>query len=127
MIMQHSLIKLILFFILLFQCIFAEETEKVKVTLLRKGVQVILNGETITPKLDEELPLNSKIQSDEKGLLEFAYKGKIFRVNKNTTILVSDVINSGGDKNFQPHIKTSSDGGVRGLDKKKKKIFKKEN
>ncbi len=122
--MRNSYTKFILLFILLFSNIVAEDTEMVRITLLRKGIQVVLNGQIITPKVDEELPLTAEIQSDKMGFLEFTYKGNIYRVNKNTTILVSDVIKSGAEKNFQLQLKTSSDGGVRGFDKKKKKEIK---
>jgi len=107
-----------------FQMISAQETEMVKVTLLRKGVQATVNGETKIPKMDEELPLHAKIQSDEKGFLEFEYKGNTYRVNKNTTVLLSDVIKSNsGDKNFHSNSQTHA-GGVRGLDETKKKAKK---
>ncbi len=111
---------LIILMILSFQIIFADEAEMVKVTLLRKGVQAIVNGQTTIPKMDDELPLNAKIQSDEKGFLEFEYKGNTYRVNKNTTIVLADVVKSGGEKNYLSNSQTHA-GGVRGLDKTSKK------
>ncbi|MBP9886221.1 MAG: hypothetical protein KBF93_07980 [Leptospiraceae bacterium] len=111
---------LIILMILSFQMISAEETEMVKVTLLRKGVQAIVKGETITPKMDDELPLHAKIQSDEKGFLEFEYKGNTYRVNKNTTIVLADVVKSSGEKNYLSNSQTHA-GGVRGLGKTSKK------
>lgn len=106
--------------ILFFQMISADEAEMVKVTLLRKGVQAIVNGQTTIPKMDDELPLNAKIQSDEKGFLEFEYKGNTYRVNKNTTIVLADVVKSGGEKNYVSNSQTHPSG-VRGLDKTSKK------
>lgn len=117
-----KIIKTILatIFFLSFQNIFSQETDTVKVTNIRKGVQAIVGNETIIPKVDEELPVNAKIQCDKMGSLEFEYKGKEYRIHKNTNILLADVIKSGGNDKFQPALKTDA-GGARGLDKAKKK------
>lgn len=106
--------------ILFVQMVSADEAEIVKVTLLRKGVQAIVNGQTTIPKIDDELPLHAKIQADEKGFLEFEYKGNTYRVNKNTTVVISDVVKSSGEKNYLSNSQTHA-GGVRGLDKTSKK------
>ena len=115
--------KLIFLFIsLLFisiQSLFSQESDFAKVTLLRKNVLVTINGETKTPKIDDELPLSAKVQADGMGFLEFEYKGTMYRVEKNTAILISEVIKAGGNKNFKP-TNTTDPAGVRGLDKSKK-------
>lgn len=117
--MKTKLKTITLFFLLTLSFILiADEADTVKVTGLRKGVKAIVGGETIIPKMDEELPLTAKIQCDKMGLLEIEYKGNVYKVEKNTTILVSDLIKAGGEKNFQPELKTNT-AGVRGLDKKK--------
>jgi|GEM_PF-6161108 len=110
------------FTFLLFQTIFAQEAEKVIVTSFKKGVQAFVGSETIIPKIDEPLPLNAKIQCDKTGYLEFRYKDKEYRIKKNTTILLSDVIKLGGEEKNNVVTKSGSDGGgVRGLNNKNKK------
>lgn len=112
-------VKLLLASLLLSQTLSAEEIETVKVTLLRKNVQVIVAGETRTPKIDDELPLDSKIQSDAMGYLEFEYKGMTYKIGKSTSILLADAVKMSGDKSYKPDTKTEA-AGVRGLDEVKK-------
>ena len=114
----RSKMILLLVSIFLTQNLFADE-EMVKVTSIRKGVHATVGGEKIIPKMDDELPLNAKVQCDKMGLLEIEYKGNVYKVEKNTTILISDLIKAGGQKNFQPELKTNT-AGVRGLDEEKK-------
>ncbi len=117
--MKPIKILIVTLFLLSFQNLFSQDADMVKVTLLRKNVQIIVNGETKIPMLDEEYPLTSKVQSDGIGFLEFEYKGTTYKVDKNTTIVLSEVIKSAGNKNFKPDGKTDP-AGVRGLDKTKK-------
>jgi hypothetical protein len=118
--MKKFKIFIITIFLLSFQILFSQEAEMVTITLLRKNVQVIVNGESKVPKVDEEFPLTAKVQSDGMGFLEFKYKDEVYRVEKNTTILLSEVIKSAGNKNFKPDGKTDP-AGVRGADVNRKK------
>lgn len=101
------------------QNLFADEVEFVKVTNFRKGVQAIVGNETIIPKMDEELPLSAKIKCDKMGFLEFEYKDTTYRIEKNSVILISEAIKSGGAKNVQLGKKTDV-AGVRALEEEKK-------
>lgn len=118
--MNKLILLLVSVFFTSIQSLFTQELDVAKVTLLRKNVQVTINGETNTPKIDDELPLNAKVKSDGMGFLEFEYKGTVYRVEKNTTILLSEVIKAGGNKNFKP-TNTTDPAGVRGADVNRKK------
>lgn len=118
--MNKLILLLVSVFFTSIQSLFTQELDVAKVTLLRKNVQVTINGETNTPKIDDELPLNAKVKSDGMGFLEFEYKGTVYRVEKNTTILLSEVIKAGGNKNFKP-TNTTDPAGVRGADVIRKK------
>ena len=100
----------------------AEET--VKVTNFGKGVQATIGSETLTPVMDQELPLNTKIDSGKMGFLEFEYQKKVFRIRQNMSIFIWEVLKAGGDERFQPDVK-SGHTGARGWDKIKKPVKKK--
>ena len=74
--------------------------------------------------LDQELPLNTKIDSGKMGFLEFEYQKKVFRIRQNMSIFIWEVLKAGGDERFQPDVK-SGHTGARGWDKTKKPVKKK--
>lgn len=116
-------LKIILIFCLPFAIdLSAEET--VKVTNFGKGVQATIGSETLTPLMDQELPLNAKIDSGKMGFLEFEYKKKVFRIRQNMSIFIWEVLKAGGDERFQPDVK-SGPTGARGWDKTKKPVKQK--
>lgn len=98
-----------------------------KVTLVRKNVTATIGEEVKNPLLGEDLPLHSKIQTDGMGLLEFEYKGTTYRITKNTTITLAEIIKSAtssANANYKPE-PTTNVSSVRGLSKKKKDKHKK--
>ncbi len=92
---------------LFYQSIFSQAIETVTVTLIRKKVQVTIGEETKTPLIGDQLPLNATVQSEGMGYLEFKYKGSSYRVGKNTTIVISEIINSTAEAGM------TNSGGVR--------------
>jgi hypothetical protein len=94
-------------FLFFYQSIFAQAVEMVTVTLIRKKVQVTVGEETKTPLIGDQLPMNAIVQSEGMGYLEFKYKGSSYRVGKNTTIVISEIINSTAESGM------TNSGGVR--------------
>lgn len=50
-------------------------------------LRLTVNGARKSPALVEEIPLNTKIQTDDMGCLEFKYNETTYPKNKNTTAL----------------------------------------
>jgi hypothetical protein len=111
--------KILLSLLIIFVQTISAEDEMAKVTFVKKNTKVTIGTETKIPQMGDDLPLSAKIESNEKGGLEFEYKGTAYKIGQKTTVVISDFIKTGGETSFKPGSK-SDVAGVRGLKEKKK-------